>query len=235
MAALIRALLFDLDDTIVASEELNAALLRGYLRDRWSITLTPEQERETFWYAWMDTFQVLAGKFPAIRGSFEEFWREFFAVKKRWLREHGIRVARGVDRILSLPVPKAIVSGSLREEIDVTLEAAGIARGIFDVVVSAEDCGKRKPDPEGFLRALSALGVAPGEALVFEDSPIGIEACRACGLPVAFMREFAVVDSSGQAAVCFDSFEQAVPWVRERLEEGEPAEKRGRAVGPAGR
>lgn len=217
MAGTIRALLFDLDDTIVASEELNAALLREFLRERWSITLTPEQERETFWYAWMDTFRILAGKFPVIRGTFEEFWEDFFAVKKRWLREHGIRVARGVDRILSLPVPKAIVSGSLREEIDVTLAAAGIARETFDVVVSSEDCGRRKPDPEGFLRALSALGVAPGEALVFEDSPIGIQAARACGLPVAFMREFAVTDSSGEAAVCFDSFDEAAAWAGERL------------------
>jgi beta-phosphoglucomutase-like phosphatase (HAD superfamily) len=219
MASPIRALLFDLDDTLVASEELNAALLRGFLRDRWSITLTPEQERETFWYAWMDTFHVLAAKFP-IRGTFEEFWAEFFAVKKRWLSEHGIRVARGVERILSIPVPKAIVSGSLREEIDVTLAAAGIARETFGVIVSSEDCAKRKPDPEGFLRALQALGVAPRDALVFEDSPIGIQAARACGLPVAFMREFAVQDSCAAAAVCFDSFEQASAWVRDRLGDG---------------
>ncbi len=216
MGGRIRALLFDLDDTLVASEELNAALLRDFLRERWSIALTPEQERETFWYAWMDTFRLLAAKF-SIPGTFEDFWAEFFAVKKRWLAGHGIRVARGVDLILSIPVPKAIVSGSLRAEIDVTLAAAGIARQTFDVLVSSEDCAKRKPDPEGFLRALDSLGVAPRDALVFEDSPIGIQAARACGLPVAFMREFAVTDSCADAAVCFDSFAEASAWVRARL------------------
>ena len=217
MGGRIRALIFDLDDTIVASEELNAQLLREFLLERYSITLTPEQERETFWYAWMDTFRILAEKFP-IPESFDEIWAEFFETKKRWLSRHRMRVARGVDLILSLPVPRAIVSGSLREEIALTLANAGIARERFDVVVSSEDCLRRKPDPEGFLRALSTLGVAPGDALVFEDSPIGIQAARACGLPVAFMREFAVSDSCAEAAVCFDTFEQAYPWVKERLE-----------------
>ena len=45
MGGRIRALIFDLDDTIVASEQLNAQLLREFLLERYSITLTPEQER----------------------------------------------------------------------------------------------------------------------------------------------------------------------------------------------
>jgi HAD superfamily hydrolase (TIGR01509 family) len=215
----IRALIFDLDDTIVGSEELNAQLLREFLRERYAITLTPEQERETFWYSWMDTFRMLAEKFDLTEG-FDEIWSAFFQTKKRWLATHHMRLARGIHAMLALPVPRAIVSGSMREEIDLTLANVGLDRGRFDVLVSAEDCIRRKPDPDGFLRALAAMRVEPSDALVFEDSPLGIQAARACGLPVAFMREFAVTDSSVDALVCFDTFEQACPWVRERIAGG---------------
>lgn len=225
MSGRIRALLFDLDDTIVGSEELNAELLRAFLREQYDITLTPEQERETFWYSWIDTFRMLSVTF-GLTESFDEIWARFFKTKRRWLDTHRMPLARGVDLILALPVPQAIVSGSMREEIALTLANVGLSRDSFEVVVSAEDCTRRKPDPEGFLRALAALQVEPENAIVFEDSPLGIQAARACGLPVAFMREFAISDSCADALVCFDTFEQACPWVRERLE-GEPRPGRG--------
>ena len=49
------------------------------------------------------------------------------------------------------------------------------------VVVFADDVARGKPDPEGYLTAASRLGVEPGEALVVEDAPPGIEAGRAAG------------------------------------------------------
>jgi len=215
----IRALIFDFDDTIVGSETLNAELLREFLLREYSIALTPEQERETYWYSWKDTFPFLARKF-GISESFEEIWPRFFETKRRWLASHTMPIARGTDLILSLPVPRAIVSGSMRGEIELMMANVGLGPERFDVLVSAEDCERRKPDPEGFLRALDAMKVRAGEALVFEDSPLGIEAARACGLPVAFMREFAASDACAGAQICFDTFEQAYPWVRERVEGG---------------
>jgi len=217
MSGRIRALIFDFDDTIVGSEVLNVELLREFLLSEYSITLTPEQERETYWYSWMDTFPMLARTF-GISESFEEIWPRFLETKRRWLASHTMPVARGTRLILSLPVPRAIVSGSMRGEIELMIANVGQERDRFDVLVSAEDCERRKPDPEGFLRALDAMRVRPEQALVFEDSPLGIEAAQACGLPVAFMREFAATDACSGAHVCFDTFEQAYPWVKERLE-----------------
>ncbi len=53
----------------------------------------------------------------------------------------------------------AVVSGAARSEVETVLRAAGIA--VFDVIVSAEDVSRGKPDPEGYLRALDLLGL-PG-------------------------------------------------------------------------
>lgn len=52
------------------------------------------------------------------------------------------------------------------------------------VVVPAEDVTHGKPDPEGYLRAASLLGLHPEETLVFEDAPAGIESGRVSGAQV---------------------------------------------------
>ena len=74
----------------------------------------------------------------------------------------------------------AIVSGAARSEIETVLRAAGL--DVFDVIVSAEDVTRGKPDPEGYLLALEQLGVRAADAVAIEDAPPGIAAAKAAGL-----------------------------------------------------
>ncbi|MCQ9427420.1 HAD-IA family hydrolase [Pseudomonas sp. LJDD11] len=55
---------------------------------------------------------------------------------------------------------------------------------LFDTVVTADDpeVTDAKPAPDIFLRAAERLGVAPGDCLVFEDSPFGVTAAKAAGM-----------------------------------------------------
>jgi mannitol-1-/sugar-/sorbitol-6-phosphatase len=52
------------------------------------------------------------------------------------------------------------------------------------VLITADDVTRGKPDPEGYLAAARRLGAAPEQCVVLEDSPAGIEAARAAGMPV---------------------------------------------------
>lgn len=52
----------------------------------------------------------------------------------------------------------------------------------FDAIKTADDVKRTKPDPELYNAALAALGVAPDEAIVFEDSPNGVLAAKAAGI-----------------------------------------------------
>jgi HAD superfamily hydrolase (TIGR01509 family) len=74
----------------------------------------------------------------------------------------------------------AVVSGAMRSEVETVLRAAEI--DVFDVVVTAEDVERGKPDPAGYLRALELLGVPAEEALAIEDVAPGIAAANAAGL-----------------------------------------------------
>ena len=213
----LRALIFDLDDTLVESERLNEKILDDFLSREYRVTITPEDREKQYQFTWKEVFTFLAAEY-GITESWEVLWQRFFAEKRRYLGGHGLRVARGLRDLIHLPLSKAIVSGSEREEIFLMLGSADIPREQFKVIVSADDCRNGKPDPEGYLKALAALGVPPQEAQVFEDSPVGIQAARSAGISVAFIREFARHDLCKEADVCFDTMADALPWVRERME-----------------
>jgi HAD superfamily hydrolase (TIGR01509 family) len=75
----------------------------------------------------------------------------------------------------------AVASGGYREIVIATLRALELD-GFFDVVVGAEDVLRGKPHPDPFLEAARRLGVEPGNCLVFEDSPLGMEAAQRAGM-----------------------------------------------------
>lgn len=90
-------------------------------------------------------------------------------------------------------VPVAIASGSLREEIEMVLDAEGL-RELVPVIVAAGETERGKPYPDPYLRALALLQAArdprlepleAGRCVVIEDSPWGIDAARAAGMKVA--------------------------------------------------
>lgn len=83
-------------------------------------------------------------------------------------------------------IPMAIASGGMHELVDATLLALGI-KDLFDAIVCAEDYEHGKPAPDPFLEAARRLGVEPGACLVFEDSPTGIAAAKAAGMPWVFV------------------------------------------------
>lgn len=83
--------------------------------------------------------------------------------------------------------PALVVSGALRDEVELGLEVLGVRSCILEIV-SAEDTAVCKPDPEGYLLGIRYLAergqeAAARRALVIEDSLAGVEAAKAAGLP----------------------------------------------------
>jgi HAD superfamily hydrolase (TIGR01509 family) len=74
-----------------------------------------------------------------------------------------------------------VVSGSRRDSVMASLKALNLLDR-FDTFVCAGEYAKSKPDPEAFLRAAANLGVDPKCCLVFEDTEMGIQAAKACGM-----------------------------------------------------
>ncbi|XER15122.1 Phosphoglycolate phosphatase [Sporomusa aerivorans] len=76
--------------------------------------------------------------------------------------------------------PTALASGSSPEVIELVLSVTNL-RHYFDVVLSAEHVAKGKPAPDIFLEAAKRLGIPAENCLVLEDAQPGVEAAkRAC-------------------------------------------------------
>lgn len=75
-----------------------------------------------------------------------------------------------------------VATSGLRSAATARLRRAGLPQP--RVLVCAEDVARGKPSPDAYLLAAGRLGVAPGECIVVEDAPAGIEAARAAGMTV---------------------------------------------------
>jgi beta-phosphoglucomutase len=108
-------------------------------------------------------------------------------------------IIEGVPQFLNMladnKIPTAICSGALLPEIEMILKGA-LLREFFEVIVSAEQVERGKPDPEGFSLALKLLNklvrhscggkphksIKPENCVVIEDSRWGLEAAKATGM-----------------------------------------------------
>ena len=86
-----------------------------------------------------------------------------------------------LDELRRNRVPRALVTSSNRAKMACAYRARPELTTHFDAILVAEDLGRSKPYPDGYLRAAERLGVSPTRCVVFEDSFSGLEAGRRAG------------------------------------------------------
>jgi sugar-phosphatase len=91
-----------------------------------------------------------------------------------------------LDWLTAAGLPFGIVTSADRPLAVARLGAAGITAP--DVLVTASETVRGKPDPEGYLTAAARLRLDPRETLVVEDSLAGVLAGKAAGATVAGLR-----------------------------------------------
>lgn len=75
---------------------------------------------------------------------------------------------------------KAVVSGASKQEVESLLEKNGLSN--FNVIITGDDLRDGKPDPEPFQTALDRLNLKPSEAIIVENSPLGVESAIRAGI-----------------------------------------------------
>jgi sugar-phosphatase len=94
------------------------------------------------------------------------------------------------------------------------LRAAGLP--VPEVLVTADDVKRGKPDPEPYARAAEALGVDPAECVVVEDAPAGIAAAKAAGMTVIAVTTTYPADALDDADVVVGSMREVLPELASR-------------------
>jgi len=94
----------------------------------------------------------------------------------------GVIALPGAHALFADRDPVAVVTSCTVPLATARLRAAGLP--VPAVLVTPERLVRGKPDPEGYLLAARELGAAPGECVVLEDAPAGVDAGRAAGMHV---------------------------------------------------
>jgi len=178
-----RAVLWDLDGTLVDSEEFHWLSWRDTIRPE-GVELTYEQFLASFGQRNDRIVPVWLGAdvdVERMRRIGEDKEAEF----RRLAEAHGlVPLAGAKEWLVALKAAgwkQSIASSAPRQNVDMMLRAAGL-EGFLDAVVSADDVTRGKPDPQVFLKAAQAVGVAPARCIVVEDAAAGIEGARRAGM-----------------------------------------------------
>lgn len=196
----IRGFLFDLDGTLVDSErETSEAMARALWRGH-GIALDQYDRDFIIGRSWIAIYDSLKARHPELAWSLAETIAQTALLRDEVFAELGVTVLPGARAALRWTAewPRALVTGSSRVEVTQVLPRIG-PEATFPVIVAAEDVPRSKPAPDGYRAAIAALGLAPAECLVIEDSPVGIEAGRSAGCIVVACRagNFGGWDQSG--------------------------------------
>lgn len=186
------ATLFDFNGVLVDDEHVHLEAFRDALAPR-GITVTEKD----YWEKYLGFDDV--GAFEAIlidngQEPTPSAVRDLVEAKKPHYMSRaraGLKTFPGAAELIRARAeagPVAVVSGALTQEIEFGLTHLGV-RELVVHIVSAEDTSVSKPDPEGYEKGVEFLSRSVGReaalrALVIEDSPAGIQAAKAVGLPV---------------------------------------------------
>ncbi|ADV81535.1 HAD-IA family hydrolase [Terriglobus saanensis] len=123
----------------------------------------------------------------------------------------------GVRALLeSLPKERwAIVTSATNRLVIARLEVAGLP--IPTRLVSADSVERGKPAPDPYLAGAKLLGISPGDCLVVEDAPSGLQSGKAAGAKLLGVLGTHALEDLGDAMWVVESMESVRVEVGERL------------------
>jgi len=181
---MIKAVVFDLDGTLVDSVPWHEEAFNRALQDVCGFRLGEYENKETFTgKLTKDKLRILQDQSRVEAGQFDDIVRR----KKEHLQK-GIADMAHVDvkkqeiqeKLREIGIRTACVTNSNEIAALSILEAVGLL-SYFEFVIVGEDVAHHKPCGEGYVNAMVSLGSKPRETAIIEDSFIGIQAAQNTG------------------------------------------------------
>ena len=178
----IKAVIFDMDGLMIDSERVYLSALKEV-----AASYGCDEDSDIFLQCIgrnrVDTMKMFVEEFGT------DFPAEEMCIKTRErfyeMQSNGdVHLKKGLHEVLQLVekrnIPRCLVSSSLRSAIEKNLETHNLKKH-FPHYIGGDEVENGKPNPEGYLKAVSLLGYSPDNCVVLEDSEPGIKAAHNAG------------------------------------------------------
>jgi HAD superfamily hydrolase (TIGR01509 family) len=170
--------IFDCDGTLVDSEQISGEALAQALSEQGLPTSAEQAERD---YQGLLLSEIDRRAAERLGRALPEGWIERFERDRAARFERELQPVEGAFEVVSAiagsGVAVCVASQGKLEKTRLSLELTGL-RELFaeEQLFSAWTVRRGKPHPDLFLHAARSLGFRPGECVVVEDSPSGVQA-----------------------------------------------------------
>jgi HAD superfamily hydrolase (TIGR01509 family) len=191
----VKAVLFDMDGTLVDSEKLWDVAMRE-LYSGYGAVMTPEVRESTVGGSAEDVIRIVYADLGLPQDPrdmadtadwLHQVTGELFAAGLPWC--DGARDL--LEDLAAANVPMALVTNTRRGLTERALDSIG--RHYFTASVCGDEVPRGKPAPDPYLQAAELLGVQPGHCLAIEDSVTGAASAEDAGCPVLVVPNDVVV------------------------------------------
>lgn len=170
-----RAVLFDMDGTLVRSEHVHRRAWQGFF-DHWAVTIDDDAyDRTVKGRRARDVLALMPGPWPDVSTALAVLEAQPAGAIE--IVGGAVAAFRALD---AAGTPAAIVTSAgsawAREVLEDVLDVRA------PVLVTAEMVSEGKPSPEGYLLACRRLGIAPAHCAAVENAPSGVRALVAAGV-----------------------------------------------------
>lgn len=174
---MIECVLFDLDGTIVDTNELIISSFMYALKDNGLAPLTREEIIPHMGTTLQQQMRVFSG-LEDVNGTLEKSYRSYNNEHHDELVRSFPLVKETIEELSRRGIKLGIVTTKIRPTTIKTLERFDLLK-YMDTIVTVNDVTEPKPHPEPVLTAVKNLGVDPRKTLMIGDSAVDIQSAKA--------------------------------------------------------
>ena len=205
----IKALLLDLDGTLINSEKAFCNSFKKVLLNHYNINISNEDYKKYELEQNAKLLETLRIKGLLTENDdktimnhiYEDYENEF---KKIILEDEAIDNFRLLKELKKLKLKIALVTTCRRYYLNILINTLNLNE-LFDIIVAREDVTNLKPSPEAYLKSIEFLDIDKECCLAFEDSKRGIDAAVSSGLTTIQVNNFTTLKYIDERTINFNS------------------------------
>ena len=199
--------IFDMDGTLLDSMPVWERLTQRYL-SRFDLQISDEEYAATEGFSQPQVARYFIERYPELpldEQTMLDGMDELIRTRYESMARPREGVLRFLDGLRERGIKMAVATLTARRHAEKALVDRDMM-GYFEFMLTIEDVGVPKYEPDIYLRAAERLGLTPAECVVFEDAPYAGATAKRAGFRVCGMAEPAYAAGEHELRAASDFF-----------------------------